>query len=322
MSRLTTASMRMRRYTATEGNRNVVLLVGYLLVQTLAFALLTDHFFSGSNFRNLMRQVAELGMVTVPFAMLLLTGNIDLSVSAIMGVCAITLARLLRAGAPVSLSILAVVAVGALIGALNGFFVARLKLAGIVATIGTQVMFRGICYILTGGRPVSGMPRPFLAASRWNVAGVPATFIIMLAMFAAGVWAMKYTSFGIKLHAIGFNSRASQFSGVRSDWIKFWLYVLSGAVSAVCGVFMLTRFASAESAFGYGYDTDALTSVLVGGMSIAGGSGNLVGALLGVLTIGSLRNGLNHMEISSLYQQILLGALIVVSAAKWRRQKA
>lgn len=314
-------SGKIRDYFLREGNRNVVLLVCYLALQLLVLASVTDHFFSGINFRNLMRQTAELGMITLPFAMLILTGNIDLSISAIIGVCAISLAQMLKHGMPISVSLLLTLLIGAAIGAINGFFVAKLKLAGIVATIGTQVMFRGICYILTGGRPVSGLPRAFTSVSRWNVWGAPMTFIIMLAMFGVGLWFMKYTSFGIKLHAIGYNSRASIFSGVHSDRIKFLLYVFSGAVGAVAGTFMLTRFASAESAFGFGYDTDALTSVLVGGMSIGGGSGNLLGALLGVLTIGSLRNGLNHLEISSLYQQIVLGVLIVVSAAKWKRQK-
>lgn len=312
---------KLRDYFTREGNRNVVLLVCYLVLQLLVLSAVTDHFFSWINFRNIMRQTAELGMITVPFAMLILTGNIDLSISAVIGVCAISLAQMLKHGVPIPAALFLTLLIGAAIGAINGFFVAKLKLAGIVATIGTQVMFRGICYILTGGRPVSGLPRSFTGVSRWNAGGVPMTFIIMLAMFGVGIWLMKYTTFGIKLHAIGYNSRASIFSGVHANRIKFLLYVFSGAVGAVAGAFMLTRFASAESAFGFGYDTDALTSVLVGGMSIGGGSGNLLGALLGVLTIGSLRNGLNHLEISSLYQQIVLGALIVISAAKWRKQK-
>lgn len=310
----------LENYMKRDGNRNVVLLVGYFIVQTIAFSLLTPYFFTAANFINLMRQTAELGMITIPIAMLILTGNIDLSVGAVMGVCAISLAKMLKAGMNIGLAVLITLCIGAFMGCINGFFVAKLHLAGIVATIGTQVMLRGACFILTGGRPVSGLPKEFLAVAKWNVAGVPATFLIMLAAFCCAIFIMKRTSFGMKLHAIGYNPKASTFSGIKSDKIKFGLYVLSGTVAAIAAAFMLTRFASAESAFATGYDTDVLTSVLVGGMSIAGGSGNLLGALLGLLTIGSLRNGMNHMEISALYQQMVLGALIVISAANWKRK--
>ncbi len=309
-------------YMKRDGNRNVVLLIAFMAVQILFFSQVTEYFLGISNFVNLMRQTAELGMVTIPLAMLILTGNIDLSVGAVMGVCAISLARMLRAGMNIGLSILITLCIGALMGCINGFFVAKLHLAGIVATIGTQVMLRGACFILTGGRPVSGLPKEFLDVAKWNLFGIPFTFILMIAAFVIAIFIMQRTSFGIKLHAIGYNAKASKFSGIQSDKLKFWLYVLSGTVAAIAATFMLTRFASAESAFGTGYDTDVLTSVLIGGMSIAGGSGNLLGALLGVLTIGTLRNGMNHLEISALYQQMVLGALIVISAAKWRKYKA
>lgn len=308
-------------YMKRDGNRNVVLLIGYLILQTMVLSLVTPYFFTVVNFINLMRQTAELGMITIPIAMLILTGNIDLSVGAVMGVCAISLARMLKAGMNIGFAVLITILLGAAMGCINGFFVAKLHLAGIVATIGTQVMLRGVCFILTGGRPVSGLPVAFLDAAKWNIAGIPMTFILMIAAFAVALFIMKRTSFGVKLHAIGYNPKASSFSGINADMTKFWLYVLSGAVAAIAATFMLTRFASAESAFATGYDTDVLTSVLVGGMSIAGGSGNLLGALLGLLTISSLRNGMNHLEISSLYQQMVLGALIVISAAKWKKTK-
>ena len=311
----------IRGYTKRDGNRNVFLLVCYLAVQTVVLSFATPYFFTAVNFMNLMRQMAELGMITIPIAMLILTGNIDLSVGAVMGVCAISLARMLRSGMNMGIAILLTMLLGAGLGCINGFFVAKLHLAGIVATIGTQVMLRGVCFILTGGRPVSGLPPAFLEIAKWQVLGIPFTFLLMIAGFAVAAFLMKRTSFGLKLHAIGYNPKASSFSGIQSDRMKFRLYVLSGLVASIAAMFMLTRFASAESAFGTGYDTDVLTSVLVGGMSIMGGSGNLLGALLGLLTISSLRNGMNHLEISSLYQQVVLGALIVISAAKWKRTK-
>lgn len=303
-------------YTQRDENRNVALLMFWLIIQTSAFTLVTPYFFTLKNFLNLCKQTAELGMIMVPLAMVLLSGNIDLSMGSVMGVCAISLAKLLKAEVPMLVSIPIVIVLGGLLGSLNGMFVAKLHLAGIVATIGTQVMLRGVCYILTGGRPVSGLPSEFLDIAKWKVFGIPATFVIMLVFFAAAIFIMKRTKFGMKLHSVGYNSRTSIYSGINADRIKMWLYVFSGAVGAIAATFMLTRFASAESAFGTGYDTEVLTSMLVGGMSIAGGSGNLIGALLGLFTISMLRNGMTHMEISSLYQQMVLGVLILISAAK------
>lgn len=308
-------------YMKKDGNRNVILLILYLIVQTVVFALALPHFMSVSNFQNLMRQTAELGMVSIPLSIVLMTGNIDLSIGAVMGVCAISLARMLSRGMAVPLAILITVGIGALVGSLNGFCVAKLHLDGLVATIGTQVMLRGICYILTGGRSVSGLPSVFTRASKIYILGIPISFILMLVIFAIAIFVMQKTGFGIKVHAIGYNSKASEYSGIKADMIKFWLFVLSGAVAAVASLFMLMRFASAESEFANGYDMDTLTAILLGGISIAGGSGNMLGAFLGLVTVATLKNGLNHMGMTATYQQFIIGLLIVISAIQWKRKR-
>ena len=143
----------IKNYSKKDGNKNIVLLAVYLIIQTSVFAMLTPFFITAANFQNLMRQTAELGMVTIPLAIILMTGNIDLSIGSVMGVCAISLARLLKTGMNIWLAVLITILIGAAIGSLNGFLVARMHLAGIVATLGTQVMLRGVCNILTGGRP-------------------------------------------------------------------------------------------------------------------------------------------------------------------------
>ena len=237
-----------------------------------------------------------------------------------MGVCAISMAWLLKLELNFFLVLLIGMLIGALVGSINGLFVSRFHLAGIVVTIGTQVMLRGVCYILTGGRPVSGLPRDFLAISKLRLLGMPVSFIVMIAMFAAAIVIMQYTTFGIKAHAIGYNPKASIFSGIHADRIKFWLFALSGTVAAVASSFMLMRFGSAESEFAGGYDTSSLTAVLLGGISISGGSGNMLGTLLGLIAVATLKNGLTHMGMSSTNQQFVLGLLIVLSAINWKRK--
>lgn len=308
-------------YSKKDGNKNVILLIIYLIVQTIFFGIATPYFLTLSNFQNLMRQTAELGMVTIPLAIILMTGNIDLSIGSVMGVCAISMARLLKTDLPIAVAILLAICVGMFLGAVNGLLVAKFNLEGIVATLGMQVMLRGVCYILTGGRPVSGMPREFMALSKVSIGIVPLSFIVMLIIFLIAIFIMQKTTFGIKIHAIGYNPVTSTFSGINAKKIKFLLFTLSGAVAALASMFMLARFASAESEFANGYDTDTLTSLLIGGISIAGGSGNMVGAFLGFVAISTLRNGLNHMGVSAIYQQFILGALIILFAVNWKKKR-
>lgn len=308
-------------YSKKDGNKNVILLILYLIVQTIVFGIVTPYFLTLSNFQNLMRQTAELGMVTIPLAIILMTGNIDLSIGSVMGVSAISLARFLKMGISIPVAVFLAILIGMFLGAINGVLVAKFNLEGIVATLGMQVMLRGVCYILTGGRPVSGLPKEFLAISKIQIGIVPLSFIVMLIIFMIAIFIMQKTTFGIKIHAIGYNSRTSTFSGINAEKIKFTLFTLSGAIAALAAMFMLTRFASAESEFASGYDTDTLTSLLIGGISIAGGSGNMVGAFLGFITISTLRNGLNHIGVSAIYQQFILGALIILFAINRKRKR-
>lgn len=308
-------------YMKKDGNRNVVLLIVYLIVQTIVFSMVLPNFMTVSNFQNLMRQTAELGMVSIPLAIVLMTGNIDLSIGAVMGVCAISMARMLRAGLPIPLAVLFTVCIGALAGSLNGFCVAKLHLDGLVATIGTQVMLRGFCYILTGGRSVSGLPSEFTRVSKMYLFNVPVSFLLMMVIFIVAIFVMQKTRFGIQVHAIGYNAKASRFSGIQADRVKFWLFVLSGCVAAIASMFMLMRFASAESEFASGYDTDTLVAILLGGIDIAGGSGNMLGAFLGLVAVATLKNGLNHMGMTATYQQFIVGMLIVISAVRWKKKR-
>lgn len=193
---------KLRNYMSKNGNRNVVLLVVYLILQTIFFSVATRTFMSGNNMGNLVRQTAELGMVCIPLSMILITGNIDLSVGSVMGVTAITMAWFLKWGYSIPVVLLIGMAIGALVGSINGLLVSKLNLAGIVVTIGTQVMLRGVCYILTGGRPVSGLPRAFIQISKIKICGLSISFLVMIIMFVFAILIMQRTSVGIKIHAI------------------------------------------------------------------------------------------------------------------------
>ena len=311
---------KLRSYMSRNGNKNVVLLIFYLILQTIFFSVATKTFLTGNNMENLVRQTAELGMVCIPLSMILITGNIDLSIGSVMGVCAISMAWMLKWGYSIPVVLLLGMAIGVVVGSINGFMVAKLHLAGIVVTIGTQVMLRGVCYILTGGRPVSGLPQEFIQISKLKFCGLSMSFLVMMVMFVIVIIIMEYTSVGVKIHAIGYNPKTSIYSGISADKIKFVLFLVSGAVAAIASFFMLMRFGSAESEFANGYDTNALTAVLLGGISISGGSGNMFGTLLGLIAVAMLKNGLTHMGMSSTNQQFILGLLIVISAIQIQKK--
>ena len=310
----------VKRLLGTRGMGAVITAFVGLIIIYVAFGLIDRNVFSGQNVMNLLRSMSKYLLIGVGQSYLLITGNIDLSIGSVMGVCAISLARLLKTGMNIWLAVLITILIGAAIGSLNGFLVARMHLAGIVATLGTQVMLRGVCNILTGGRPVSGLPQQFLSCANIRILGMPVSFIFMVVIFMIAIFIMQKTSFGIRVHAIGYNPKTSVYSGLGSDKIKFIMFTLSGAVAAIAAAFMLMRFASAESKFASGYDTDTLTSLLIGGISIAGGSGNMIGALLGFITIATLRNGLNHLGVSAIFQTVILGVLIIVSAVNFKKK--
>ncbi len=198
---------KLRAYMSRNGNKNVVLLIFYLILQTIFFSVATKTFLTGNNMENLVRQTAELGMVCIPLSMILITGNIDLSIGSVMGVCAISMAWMLKWGYSIPVVLLLGMAIGVVVGSINGFMVAKLHLAGIVVTIGTQVMLRGVCYILTGGRPVSGLPQEFIQISKLKFCGLSMSFLVMMVMFVIVIIIMEYTSVGVKIHAIGYNPR-------------------------------------------------------------------------------------------------------------------
>lgn len=168
---------------------------------------------------------------------------------------------------------------------------------------------------------MSGLPSEFTRVSKMYVLGVPISFLLMLAIFAVAIFVMQKTRIGIQVHAVGYNARASRFSGIEADKIKFRLFVMSGCVAAIASMFMLMRFASAESEFANGYDTDTLVAILLGGINIAGGSGNMLGAFLGLITVAILKNGLNHIGMTATYQQFIVGLLIVISAVRLPKKR-
>ncbi len=320
MEQAQTAGTRMRA--ALQGQGRYVLLAGIIAGEFLLFGVAAPYFLTVGNLFNILRQVSEIGMISIPLTFLLLSGHMDLSVGSIVGVCGVSTGMILRAGGSIPLALLAGIAAGTAVGFLNGLIVGKLKIQAVVVTIGTQVLFRGLCYILTSGRAVSGYPAAFFTLGTGDVLGVPISVIVLLVMYAAAWLVLEKSWFGRYVLAIGNNQNTARYSGIRVDRMKIALFTLCGALTAVASAFLISRLSSAEATLGSGYELDIITAALIGGIDINGGSGKLQGTFLGILIIGILRNGLNMMGLSVIYQSIILGALLLAAVANLGGKRA
>ena len=273
MEQAQTAGTRMRA--ALRGQGRYVLLAGIIAGEFLLFGVAAPYFLTVGNLFNILRQVSEIGMISIPLTFLLLSGHMDLSVGSIVGVCGVSTGMILRAGGSIPLALLAGIAAGTAVGFLNGLIVGKLKIQAVVVTIGTQVLFRGLCYILTSGRAVSGYPAAFFTLGTGDVLGVPISGIVLLVMYAAAWLVLEKSWFGRYVLAIGNNQNTARYSGIRVDRMKIALFTLCGALTAVASAFLISRLSSAEATLGSGYELDIITAALIGGIDINGGSGKL-----------------------------------------------
>ncbi len=291
-----------------------------ILVQFVIFSFTAPYFLTASNIINILRQVSEIGMIAIPITLLLISGNMDLSVGSIIGVSAVCAGMFLKMGQNVFFSVFVALIIGLCVGLINGLIVAKLKIQAIVVTIGTQVLFRGLCYIITGGMAVSGYPQEFFNIFGADIFGIPLSVVFMILLYIIAYMVLEKTYLGRYIKATGNNEVTARFSGINTQKVKIMLFCTCGVITAIATVFLLTRLSSAEATLGAGYELDIITAALIGGIDINGGKGKLQGTFLGILIIGILRNGLNLMGMSVIYQSIILGVLLLVSVAKLKKK--
>jgi ribose transport system permease protein len=296
---------------------NIVTLMLLLAVLLIFFSTQSPYFFTGRNLLNILTQVSEIGLIAIPMTFVIISGAMDLSVGSIMGLSAVTLGFMFSVvGVDIWVAIIIALLVGLMCGALNGLLIARYQMQAIVVTIGTMVMLRGLVYVITQGRPISGYPDAFYFLGQGKLLGVPFNTIFLASMFLLAYFIISKTRMGRYTYALGNNEEAVRYSGVSVIQARFYLFVMSGFFSALAGIFLVSRLASAEANTGEGIELSVITAVLIGGTHIFGGRGSLVGTLIGVLIIGALRNGLNLMGVSTLFQTVLLGVLILLAVSR------
>jgi len=309
----------------------IVLVV--LAMMGVLYALQPEHFLKFSNLMNVLKQNAMNGLLALGMFLVILTAGIDLSVGSIMALAMVTLALANLEGVPWPIVILIGPAVGLLCGLVNGLGLTLLRLPHpFIMTLGTQFVFRGLTNLVSNGAPIAGLPEtvrwlgfaqvqvPYLGAG----AAVPANGVLFILCYIAVGLFLNKTSVGRHIYAIGGNPQAARVSGINVNGILTLVYMLSGFFAGLAGLLTAGRTGSGYPNAGLGAELDAIAAVVIGGASFFGGRGTVLGVFAGVLMIGLLRNGLNLNNVSSFWQQVLIGSVIILAvyADVLRRQAA
>jgi ribose transport system permease protein len=295
-------------------------------LMVLALSLTTDKFCTVDNGLNVLRQICANLCLSIGMTIIILSGGIDLSVGSVLAFSGAIAAGLLKNGIALprldlliefttSSAIVAGVLVGMALGWFNGFAITRFRLPPFVATLGMLSIARGLTMLWTGGFPITRLGSQFDFMGSGHLLGVPMPVWISAALVAVFMIIMKRTRFGRHVYAVGGNERAATLSGLNVNRIKLLVYTLGGALAGVAGLLVTARLDSATPNAGMSYELDSIAAVVIGGTSLNGGRGTLMGTVLGCLIIGVLNNGLVLMEVSPFWQQVIKGLVILVAVA-------
>lgn len=287
-------------------------LVGLVAV-CVAMVFASDSFLSAANLENVLRQVSINAIIGVGMTCVILTGGIDLSVGSVMALSGTLAAGLLVAGANGAAALAAGIGVGVALGAANGLFVAFAGMPPIIVTLATMGIARGLALIYTGGYPIDGLPDWVRFFGSGKVLGVQMPMLTMLAVYALAWLMLERMPFGRYVYAIGGNEHATRLSGVRVSRVKLAVYTFAGLTSALAALVLTGRLMSGQPNAGGGFELDAIAAVVMGGTSIAGGRGSIVGTLVGALLLGVLNNGLNMIGVNPYVQNVIKGAIILLA---------
>lgn len=303
-----------KRSRFVEGN---LLVIVVFLIIILSFA--TKNFFTTNNIRNLVRQTSVNGIIALGMTFVIISGGIDLSVGSIVGVSSIVVSKLLASGMAIFPSVMIAILVCTLLGMLNGLIIHYGKVPPFIATLGMMQAARGIVMLLSNARMIAGLPKAFTNFSQSLVLGLPSLFFVWLLVILVTFVVTTQMIFGRNIFAYGSNVEAAKLSGINVARVTVSVYAISGLLSGLAGVLMTSRLANGIPTAGQGYEMDAIASAVVGGASLSGGSGTILGTVLGALLISVIQNGGNLLGINSFILQIIVGVLIVASV--WIDQK-
>jgi len=301
---------RMPRWLA----RHETLLAAILAIALIVLGAFAQVFLTPDNLLNQGRLMTEIGLIALPMTFIIITGGIDLSVGAIVGLCAIMLGYSWNTfGFPLPLAILFALGVGALAGFMNGLIITRLKVPPLIMTIATLALYRGLAEGVSQAHSVRGYPDWFYVLGQGSVFGVPTQLLILIILIVVAGVALDRTTFGRTLYAIGANETAARFSALPVDRTKLIIYTLSGLASGLAAFVLVSRVTTTRMDMGMGYELDVIAAVVLGGTSIFGGSGTIWGTVIGLVMIQLLKNGLALTGVKGDATIVVIGVALILS---------
>ena len=290
-------------------------IVAALVIMIIVFALIDPIYLSSNNIVDIVKQSTINGLLGIGITLAIITGGIDLSIGSTFAIVIVSVGKLLVSGVNPFLAFAVGIMLGFSLGIVNGILVAKVKLQPFIATLGTMSIYRGVAYIITGGWPVLDIPENFRQALDGDIFGVIPSSVVLLFVVGIIIWIiLKYTRFGNYIYALGSNEEATKLSGVDVDFNKMMAYAICGVGAALAGMVLLARLGTGEPTAGQGYELNAIAAAAVGGTSLMGGKGTMLGTILGTILLSALRVGLIVVGVDSFWQYIATGIIIVIAA--------
>ena len=287
-------------------------MLALLVLLSVALSLISPYFFTLSNILNLMDQSVITGIVAIGQTFVILTAGIDLSVGSLTGATGIIFGLSL-APLPLPAAIVVAVVAGGLAGFVNGFIITKGRVAAFIVTLGMMSVGRSMAYVLSGANSITQLPDALGDLASSSVFGVPVNFLSLAALYAVAWYYLTFTKGGRTIYAIGSNVEAARTAGLRVDFYSILVYVVSGALSAVAAVFLAARILSIDPIAATGLELDTIAAVVIGGASLFGGRGTIIGTFIGVLIMVLIRNGLNLLNVNPYWQGTAIGSIIVAA---------
>lgn len=285
-----------------------------IIVVSLFMNFRSPNFMTYNNIMNILRQIAVYGILACGMAFTMMTGGIDLTVGSIAGVSGAVVARLMvESSVPLLLAMLAGILIGAALGLICGTTIAYTGIPPFIMTLGFQITLRGVCYLITEGKPIGNLPENLLFLGLESIAGIPVPIFFLAGTFVVVGIILSRTSFGRSVYAVGGNYQAAHHSGINAKRVIMFSYMISGICSALAGIILAARNASAQPTGGNTFETEAIAACAMGGVSFSGGTGAVPGIFFGALLMGIINNSMNLMYIDSYWQQVVKGLIIVGS---------
>jgi ribose transport system permease protein len=284
-----------------------------LLVLCLVISYLIPSFATTKNLLNVLRQVSITGIVAVGMTFIIITGGIDISVGSVVALSGVVVASALKMGVSIPVAILAGLLAGCAVGLLNGVIISYGRVLPFVATLGTMYLVRGSALLVTNGQAMWDLPKSFLNIGTGYVLGIPIPVIITLAIYLSGHILLRNFTFGRYVLAVGGDEESARLCGVAVRKVKLFTYMLGGLLTSLAGVVLAARLGSGQPSTGDGYELTAIAAAVIGGNSLSGGRGTVLGTLIGALILGVVSNALNLWGVASFWQTIISGTIVLIA---------